>query len=319
MPETARVERDKDIKQQFAQLYNEVHKVIVGSEDVIEDIVIALFAGGHILLESVPGMGKTVLTNTISKTLECDFKRIQGTPDLTPSDIIGGMIYDENTKQYILRKGPVFTNILLLDEINRAPPKTQSALLEAMEERHVTISGKSYPIPQPFTVIATQNPLEQEGVYPLPEAQQDRFLFKTVLKYLSTEEEILIMKSKLSEREIATVFNPAEIRIIQKEIKDTVFMADSILDYTVRIIDETRHRKELATGASPRASIAFMTTAKARAFIEGRDHVTPQDIKKLAFPIMRHRIILYPEYQDMGTTTDDIIAKILQKVQAPMM
>jgi len=319
MPETAMVERDKDIKQQFAQLYSEIHKVIVGSEDVIEDIVVALFSGGHILLESVPGMGKTVLTNTISDTLECDFKRIQGTPDLTATDIVGGATYDENTKQYILRKGPVFTNILLMDEINRSPPKTQSALLEAMEEKHVTIGGKTYSLPQPFTVIATQNPLEQEGVYPLPEAQQDRFLFKTVLKYLSTEEEILIMKSQMGKQEISTVFNPAEIRIIQKEIEDTVFMADSILDYIVRLVDETRHRKELATGASPRASIAFMKAAKAKAFIGGEDHVKPQDIRKLAFPVLRHRTLLYPEYLDMGRTTDDVIAKILQKVQAPMM
>ncbi len=319
MATTQGVERDKDIKQQFAQLYNEVHKVIIGNDEVIEDIVIALFAGGHILLESVPGMGKTVLTNTISDVLECEFKRLQGTPDLTAKDITGEMRYDENTRQYTLRKGAVFTNILLMDEINRAPPKTQSALLEAMEEKHISISGKTYPLPQPFVVIATQNPLEQEGVYPLPEAQQDRFMFKSVLKYLSTEEEVMIMKSKSGKHELGSVFNPAEIQIIQKEIEDTVFMSDSILDYVVRVIDETRQRRELATGASPRASIAFMRGAKARAFIEGRDHVKPQDIRKLAFPIMRHRVILYPEYADTGTTTDDVISKILQKVQAPMM
>ncbi len=313
------VERDKDIKQQFAQLYNEVHKVIVGNEEVIEDIIIALFAGGHILLESVPGMGKTVLTNTISNVLECEFKRLQGTPDLTAKDITGEMRYDENTKHYALRKGAIFTNILLMDEINRAPPKTQSALLEAMEEKQVTIGGRTYPLPAPFIVIATQNPLEQEGVYPLPEAQQDRFMFKTVLKYLSTEEEVMIMKSKMSSHELGSVFNPSEIQIIQQEIESTVFISDSILDYVVRIIDETRHRRELATGASPRASIAFMRSTKAKAFIEGRDHVKPHDIRRMAFPVLRHRVILYPEYSDTGTTTDDVIAKILQKVQAPMM
>lgn len=312
------ITRDKNIKQQFAQLYDEIHKIIVGYDEVIEDVLVALFSEGHVLLESVPGMGKTMMTKTISSTLECEFKRIQCTPDVTATDILGDALYDEKTGQYKLIKGPIFTNILLVDEINRAQPKTQSALLEAMEEKRVTLGGTTYPLPRPFIVLATQNPLEQKGVFPLPEAQKDRFLFKTTLPYLSDEEEILIMKSKLREEKLSKVFNPAEILIIQKEIKETVFVSDSILEYAVKIVEETRNRKEVAAGASPRASIAFMTTAKTKAFLEGRDYVTPSDIRKLAFPILRHRIILYPEYKEMRITEDDIISKILQKIEAPI-
>lgn len=308
----------KDIRQKFAQLYNEIHKIIVGNEEVIENVVIALFAGGHVLLESVPGMGKTVLTNTIAQTLDCDFKRIQGTPDLTASDILGKMEYDEAMKENILRNGPVFTNILLMDEINRTPPKTQSALLEAMAEKNVSLGGKTHHLPKPFMVIATQNPLEQRGTYPLPEAQMDRFLFKTVLEYLSEGEEILIMKSKGPELKVNRVFNPAEILIIRKEMDESMFIADAILEYIARIINETRKRREVQTGASPRASIAFMKASKVKAFVEGRDHVIVADIKKIAHPILRHRMILYPEYGDTGVTTDDVIRKILTKVEEPV-
>lgn len=316
--EAKSISRDKDIKQQFAQLYDEIHKIIVGYEEVIEDVLIALFSSGNVLLESVPGMGKTMMAKTVAAALKCDFKRIQCTPDITATDILGGMHYDKETGKYSLVKGPIFTNILLVDEINRAQPKTQSALLEAMEEKKVTLGGKSYPLPQPFIVLATQNPLEQKGVFPLPEAQKDRFLFKTVLSFLSDEDEISIMKSKLKEEEISKVFNPAEILVIKKEIKDKVFVSDSVLEYAVRVVEETRNRKELSSGASPRASIAFMNTAKTKAFLEGRNYVTPSDIRKLAFPILRHRIILYPEYKEMRVTEDDIISKILQKVEAPM-
>ncbi len=316
--ESVKIERDKDIKQQFASIYNEIHKVIVGNEEIIENVLIALFAGGNVLLESVPGMGKTALTNAIADTLDCVFKRIQCTPDLTASDILGLNKYNEEKKQWELVKGPVFTNILLVDEINRAPPKTQAALLESMAEKRVTLGGRTYDLPMPFIVIATQNPIEQEGTYPLPEAQLDRFLFKAVLKYLSGEEEIMIMKSKLKPHKIDAIFNPAEIRIIQKEIFETVFVSDTVLEYAVNIIEETRSRREVVVGGSPRASIAFMNTVKAKAFIEGRDYATAEDVKKLAFPILRHRILLYPHFSEMGMTSDDVIAKILQKVEAPM-
>jgi len=318
MAEISRIERDKDIKQQFASIYNEVHKVIIGNEEIVENVLIALFASGHVLLESVPGMGKTALTNTIAGTLDCVFKRVQCTPDLSATDIVGMSKYNEVTKQWDLVKGPVFTNILLVDEINRAPPKTQAALLEAMAEKEVTLGGTTHELPKPFIVIATQNPIEQSGTYPLPEAQLDRFMFKSVVKYLSPEEEIMIMKSKLKKEKIEEVFNPAEIRIIQKDIFENVFVSDSILEYAVNIINETRSRREIMAGGSPRASIAFMRGIKARAFIEGRDYGTVDDVKKLAFPILRHRVLLYPHFSDMGMTSDDVISKILQKVEAPM-
>ncbi|RLI88162.1 MAG: magnesium chelatase [Candidatus Altiarchaeales archaeon] len=310
--------KDKDVYQQFARLYDEIHKRIVGNEEAIECILISLLCDGHVLLESVPGMGKTMLAKTISETLNCEFKRIQGTPDLTATDITGKLVYDEKEGKYVLRKGPVFTNILLMDEINRAPPMTQSALLEVMEEKKVTMGGVTYELPKPFIVIATENPLEQKGVFPLPEAQKDRFLFKVIMMYLTTEEEASIVKSKLRDVKINRIFNPAEILILRKEIKESVTIDDSIIDYAIKIVNETRNRRELQTGASPRASIAFMETAKAKVFLEGRDNVTVADIKKLAYPILRHRIILNPEYVEMRVTPDDIIKKILDKIEAPM-
>lgn len=312
------IEEEKNVAEQFARLYDEVHKRIVGNDDVIQEILIALFCGGHVLLESVPGMGKTMLAKTIADALNCDFRRIQGTPDLTTRDISGEQVYDEKTDRYVLRKGPVFTNILLVDEINRTPPLTQAALLEVMEEKTVTIGGATYPLPKPFMVLATENPVEQKGVYPLPEAQKDRFLFKTVVKYPSRENEISIIKSKLYNKSIEKVFNPAEILIIRNEIKDSVKINDSILDYAVRIVEETRNRKELQTGGSPRASIAFMETAKAMVFLEGRDYVTAADVKRLTYPILRHRIILNPEYREMMISPDEIIKKILDKIEAPI-
>ncbi|MFC2154348.1 AAA family ATPase [Candidatus Altiarchaeota archaeon] len=312
------VERDKDIYQQFNQLYDEIHKRIVGNDEVIQEIVTCIFAGGHILLESVPGMGKTVLTNVIADAMECEFKRIQCTPDLTASDIVGKKTYDEVKKDYLLEKGPVFTNILLVDEINRAPPKTQSALLEVMAEKTVTIGGTTHRVPDAFTVIATENPVEQAGTFPLPEAQMDRFIFKVVLQYLTSEQEISIMKSVHSKEPINKVFNPAEVLVIRKEIHENVFIADSILEYIAKVVDATRTRREVMTGASPRALIAFQRAARAKAFLEGRDFVSPSDIKRLAFPILRHRIILNPDSADFGITTDDVIAKILSRVEAPL-
>ncbi len=312
------VERDKDIYQQFNQLYDEIHKRIVGNEDVIQEIVICIFAGGHILLESVPGMGKTVLTNVIADAMDSTFKRIQCTPDLTPTDIVGKRTWDEHQKKYVLEEGPVFTNILLVDEVNRAPPKTQSAMLEVMAEGKVTIGGETYKLPDAFTTIATENPVEQEGTFPLPEAQMDRFIFKVVLQYLTAEQEINILKSQHSREPINKVFNPAEILVIRKEIEENVFIADSILEYVVRLVDATRTRREVMTGASPRALIAFQKAARAKAFLEGRDFVTPSDIKRLAFPILRHRLILNPDSQDFGVTADDVIAKVLSRVEAPL-
>lgn len=318
--QAAQAERkDKDIYQQFSRLYDEIRKSIVGYDDIVQCILISLLCDGHVLLESVPGMGKTTLTKAISETLACDFKRIQGTADLTSTEIVGKLVYDEATKKYNLQKGPVFTNILLMDEINRAPPMSQSALLEVMEEKRVTIAGTTYDLPKPFIVLATENPLEQKGVFPLPEAQKDRFLFKVLMMYLTKEQETAIVKTKFKEERIEKIFTPAEILILRKEAQESVTISDSLIEYAVRLVDETRKRKELQTGASPRASIAFVKTSKAKAFLEGRENVTAADIKKLAYPILRHRIILNPEYVEMRITPDDIIRKILEKIDAPIM
>lgn len=318
MAEIEHITGDRDVYQQFARLYDEIRKRIVGNEEVVECILIALLCDGHVLLESVPGMGKTMLAKTISETLNCEFKRIQGTPDLTATDITGKLIYDDKKDTHYLRKGPVFTNILLVDEINRTQPMTQAALLEVMEEKKVTMGGVSYELPKPFIVLATENPVEQRGVYPLPEAQKDRFLFKVVMEYLSIEKEADILKTKLRMGKLKTIFNPAEILILRKEVKESVTIDDSIVDYMIRIVDETRNRREFQTGASPRASIAFMQTSKAKVFLEGRSNVTVADIRGLAYPILRHRVILNPEFVEMRVTPDQVIAKIMDKIEAPM-
>ena len=312
------MDRDKDISQQFARLRDEVHKKIIGNEEVIEMILITIFSGAHIILESVPGMGKTVLTKVISETLDCDFKRVQCTPETGPSDAIGKVIIDDDTGEKKIIKGPVFTNLLLVDEINRAKPTMQAGFLEVMEEKRVTLGGISYPLPDPFIMIATENPIEQAGVYPLPEAQKDRFLFKLLMKYLTREEEAMIAKSVFAAFEVSKIFNRPEILIIQREIRDTVTIKDSVLDYAIRIVEETRKRKEVQVGAGPRASIAFARASKALVFLQGRDYVTAADIRKLAHPILRHRIILGPEQREMGITEDYIIKKILGKIESPL-
>ncbi|MFC2162409.1 AAA family ATPase [Candidatus Altiarchaeota archaeon] len=312
------VEHDKDVYQQFRQLHDEVHKRVIGNDEVIQCIIISIFTGGHILLESVPGMGKTVLTKTVAETMEMDFKRIQCTPDITATDIIGRIRYDEAEREKVLEKGPLFTNLLLVDEINRAQPLTQSALLEAMAEGEVTLGGVTHTLTQPFTVIATQNPVEQLGTYPLPEAQKDRFLFKAVMQYLTLEEEMAIVKTQGKREDISTIFNPPEILIIREEIEKNVTISDSILEYTIKIVEGSRIRREVDIGGSPRASVAFTQASKTKAFLEGRDYVTVEDIKSLAFPILRHRIMLNPDSKDFGVTPDDIIAKVLEHVEPPV-
>jgi MoxR-like ATPase len=312
------LKRDKDVFQQFRQLHDEVHKVIIGEDEVIQAILIAMFTGNHVLLESVPGMGKTVLAKTITQTMDMDFKRVQCTPDLTAHDLVGKVKTDEETGEKHIEKGVVFTNILLCDEINRAKPVTQSAMLEVMEEQQVTLGGVDYKLPQPFTVLATQNPVEQEGTFPLPEAQKDRFVFKVVMKYPTLEEEMMIIKSKGKHETVNKIFNPPEVMIIREEIKNNVTISDNIMEYALKIIQATRTRREVDTGGSPRASVAFLETTKAKAFMEGRDYVTVDDVKELSFPILRHRIILNPDSREMGITTDDIISKVLERVEAPV-
>jgi len=301
----------------YNQAMGEVKKLIVGKEDIIRNILIAVFSEGHVLIEGVPGIAKTRMANTIAQTLNCDFKRIQFTPDMLPSDIIGTMVYDSNLNKFILKKGPIFTNVILADEINRAPPKTQSALLEAMQEKQVTIEGTTYPLPYPFVVLATQNPIEMEGTYPLPEAQVDRFIFKLVLGYPTKDEEKLIVEMKMKDdAAVDKVLDPDEIKGINSEIQK-VFMDASLVDYVVNIVDATRTRSDVQLGASPRASISFMRGAKALALLDKRDYVIPDDVKAVAYHVLRHRILLNPEAELAGVKVDDVIADILNSVKVP--
>lgn len=299
------------------QVKKEVHKVIVGKDDVIEYILIAIIARGHVLLEGVPGIAKTKLANTLAKILDLDFKRIQFTPDLLPSDITGTMIYNMSTREFDLKKGPIFTNFLLGDEINRASPKTQSALLECMQERQVTIGNETNKLTAPFIVLATQNPLEMEGVYPLPEAQVDRFLFKLNVGYPSKEEEITLIKSRSYEEESINKIFSAEQIIEAGKLAAKVQITDEILNYIVTIVTATRNNQNIHLGASPRASIAFLETSKILALFEGRSFVIPDDIKKLAYPILRHRLILSSEAEMAEISPDQLVSDILKTIPVP--
>jgi len=300
------------------EIKKEVHRVIVGKEDIIEFILIAIFAQGHVLMEGVPGIAKTKMANTIAKVLNLEFKRVQFTPDLLPADITGTMVYNMATKEFELKKGPVFTNILLADEINRASPKTQSALLECMQEKQVTIGNKTYKLPFPFIVLATQNPLEMEGVYPLPEAQIDRFLFKLNVTYPTKEEEIFLIKERTYEIEnLRKILSAEDILKLSQMAKNEIKISDELIEYIVNIIFATRNHHQVYLGASPRATIALMETSKILALFENRNYVIPDDIKKLSFPILRHRLILTSEAEMGGIKPDKIISDILQSVPVP--
>ena len=300
------------------EVKKEVHRVIVGKEDIIEFILIAIFAQGHVLMEGVPGIAKTKMANTIAKVLDLEFKRVQFTPDLLPADITGTMVYNMATKEFELKKGPVFTNILLADEINRASPKTQSALLECMQEKQVTIGNKTYKLPFPFIVLATQNPLEMEGVYPLPEAQIDRFLFKLNVTYPTKEEEIFLIKERTYEIEnLRKILSAEDILKLKEMAKNEIKISDELIEYIVNIIFATRNHPQVYLGASPRATIALMETSKILALFENRNYVIPDDIKKLSFPILRHRLILTSEAEMGGIKPDKIISDILQSVPVP--
>ena len=305
------------VHENYDSTMNEVGKMIIGKQETIQNILIAIFCEGHVLLEGVPGIAKTRMANAIAQTLDCDFKRIQFTPDLLPSDILGTMVYDSNLCKFVLKKGPIFTNIILADEINRAPPKTQSALLEAMQERQVTIDGTTYPLPYPFVVLATQNPIEMEGTYPLPEAQVDRFLFKLVLDYPTRDEEKLILNMRMRQDvKIKRVLEPDEIQGINAEI-GKIYADPSIVDYIVDIVTATRARTDVQLGSSPRAGIAFLWGSKAKALLDKRDYVIPDDVKALAYHTLRHRILLNPEAELAGVRIDDVISDILNSVKVP--
>ena len=297
----------------------EISKVIVGQDKVIERLLLGLICNQHILLEGVPGLAKTLLVSTLSKVIQADSGRIQFTPDLLPADLTGTMIYNPSESSFYSRKGPVFTNILLADEINRAPAKVQSALLEAMQERQVTIGEKSYPLDDLFMVLATQNPVEQEGTYPLPEAQVDRFMMKLLVSYPEKDEELQIIRahSRRSEvPEVTAVCQTMDILELRKEA-DNVFIDDRLEEYIVDIIQESRKESEyIQFGASPRASIFLCQAARGLALLRGRNYVKPQDIREIAPDILRHRIIISYEAEAEGITPDDLIQRILSTVSA---
>jgi len=303
---------------------SEASKVIVGQEEAFTQILIALFSGGHVLLEGVPGTAKTLMAKTLAALTGVEFKRVQFTPDLMPSDVIGTQVFEMGTGQFRLRKGPVFTNILLGDEINRAPAKTQSALLEAMEERQVTIEGERLPLPEPFFVMATQNPVEYEGTYPLPEAQLDRFLFKVIVDYAPQEVEIEVLRRyhagfdahRLETVGLRPVMNPGILAQCRAEIRQ-VQVDDGILKYVTDIAQASRKSLDLILGGSPRASISLLIAAKTWAAIQNRAYVIPDDVKFLARPVYRHRIILKPEAEIEGLTPDTAMARILARVDVP--
>ena len=300
----------------------ELGTVIVGQSKMIDQLLVAILSNGHVLLEGVPGVAKTITAKLLSKTLNIGFSRIQFTPDLMPSDILGTSVFDLKKSEFEFKKGPIFSNLILIDEINRAPAKTQAALFEVMEERQITIDGTTYILDTPFLVIATQNPIEQEGTYRLPEAQLDRFLFKISIDYPKMDEEILIIQrehllqnqGKLDN--IKTLLSSEEIKLYQALVKQ-IIVEQNLLEYIAKIVINTRENAFLYLGASPRASIAILNAAKGFAAIRGRDFVTPEDIKEAAIPVLQHRVIVTPEREMEGITSIEIIKQILESVEIP--
>ena len=308
----------------FTRLDQDLSKVIVGQSTLVRQLLVALLAGGHVILEGVPGTGKTLLVKVLAQLVQSEFRRIQLTPDILPSDILGTNIFDLNSRAFTLKKGPIFTQVLLADEINRTPPKTQAALLEAMEEQQVTLDGESLPLSELFWVIATQNSLEFEGTYPLPEAQLDRFLFKLMVDYPDTAAEkqmLLNSQAGLQTRRldlarikpVATVEQILQARQAVKAIK----AEDAVLDYLLAVVQRTRQHSDLALGASPRSAVVWLQASKAYAWLAGRNFVTPDDIKAVAPPLLRHRLILRPEAQLDGLTVDTVINSLLNQVPVP--
>ncbi|WP_028455187.1 AAA family ATPase [Chitinilyticum litopenaei] len=306
------------------RLQAEIGRAVVGQSDAVRATLASLIAGGHVLLEGMPGLGKTLLVKALAKTFAGQFARIQFTPDLMPADVVGHAVFDLKNQTFAVRKGPIFTHLLLADEINRAPAKTQSALLEVMQERQVTIEGESHPLEAPYMVLATQNPIEQEGTYPLPEAQLDRFLVKVMMDYPSADEELALARLTTQNRvgdgldvaAVNTVIKPETVVTLQ-QVAAHVRVDEQVLDYTVRIVRATRDWPGIGIGAGPRGGIALVRLARAWALLEGRDFVTPDDIKHCALPVLRHRVAITPEAELEGLDADRLLRGLLEQLPAP--
>jgi MoxR-like ATPase len=312
----------ENLKNSVVKIKEELGKIIVGQENFIDLLLVALLADGHVLIEGVPGVAKTITAKLLAKTIATNFSRIQFTPDLMPSDVLGTSVLNMKTSEFEFKEGPIFSNLVLIDEINRAPAKTQAALFEVMEERQISIDGHTFKMKPPFMVLATQNPIEQEGTYALPEAQLDRFLFKIDVGYPNLEEEILILKTHqdrkgvLPQTLITSLLSESDLLTYKRKIFD-ILVEDKIMTYIAQLITKTRNHPHLYLGGSPRASIAVLNASKAFAAINGRDFVIPEDIKKVLYPVLRHRIILTPEREMEGVTTDKVIEMIVQSVEVP--
>ncbi|MGL5076201.1 MAG: AAA family ATPase [Waterburya sp.] len=305
-------------------LSHKIDKVVIGQSDLVKQLLVALLSGGHVIIEGVPGTGKTLMVKVLSKLIAADFRRIQLTPDILPSDILGTNIFDLNSRDFILKKGPVFTEILLADEVNRTPPKTQAALLEAMEEQQVTLDGETMPLPSLFWVVATQNSLEFEGTYPLPEAQLDRFLFKLLVNYPTKEAEKQMLlntqagfKAKKPDLDLLEAIATVDDILRLREQVQKIQVEDNIFDYLLNLVERTRQHPDLILGASPRSAVAWLTATKANAYLSGRDYVIPDDVKEVSAPLLRHRLLLKPEAQLDSVKIDEVIESILKQISVP--
>lgn len=316
---------EKGVVQHLAErVRTEMHKAIVGQDNLIDMLLVAILAGGHVLLEGVPGTAKTLSIRTLSLLFRTSFARIQFTPDLMPSDILGTNIFDPRTQEFQMKRGPLFAGLILADEINRTPPKTQSALLEAMEERKVTIDGIAYPLPEPFLVCATQNPIDYEGTYPLPEAQMDRFMLKVPVPYPDIDSERAILDrtqrgfraNNLQDIDFQPVLEMADLAGYRTEV-DSVHVEKPLQEYIVQLVRATRTHRYIAMGASPRATITLMLTSKAYAAMQGRDFITPDDIQTLIYPVLSHRLILRPDAEHQGQTSGRVLENIIQSIPIP--